>query len=164
MQAAEFQNYYYEKINIPGIRGPGFTRLTSRGVRFGNFEGHHCIYIAEGKHQMSWQAFSWYEIATQSKRPSLAVRLQPVIHWTSAVSQEALVVAAAFLTPCALVEAALGFWRFGVDVGWTDNFFIANGLLSHWQVWFALAIITQAGSVTLNRRLKSLEQTAEENN
>jgi hypothetical protein len=111
---------------------------------------------------MSWQPVSWHEITVQAKGVPLGARLEPVIRWTSTVSWQLVGFVAAFLTPCALVEASLGTWRFGADMGWTDGFFIVRGLLSHWQVWFALAILTQAASVTLNRRLIAHEQSVQE--
>ena len=60
---------------------------------------------------------------------------------------------AAMLTPLAVVVGALGVWRLGADPGWTSDFFIAHGLLSHWQVWFAAAIIVRVSSRGLNRWL-----------
>jgi hypothetical protein len=53
------------------------------------------------------------------------------------------------LTPVAVVAGTLGAWRFGADVGWANSFFIADGLLSHWQVWCAFAIGLQACAYTL---------------
>ena len=55
------------------------------------------------------------------------------------------------LTPAAVAAAALGVWRLGVDPGWTNDFFIADGLLSHWQVWIAAAAAMQASACGLNR-------------
>jgi hypothetical protein len=43
------------------------------------------------------------------------------------------------LKPAALMAGVLGFWRLGVDLNWTNQFVIEQGLFSHWQVWFALA-------------------------
>ena len=54
------------------------------------------------------------------------------------------------LTPVAVVAGALGAWRFGVDAGWTRTFFIANGWLSHWQVWCALAITAEVCAYSLS--------------
>jgi TRAP-type C4-dicarboxylate transport system permease small subunit len=34
----------------------------------------------------------------------------------------------------------LGLWRLTSDLGWTGAFAIPDGLLSHWQVWLALAV------------------------
>jgi hypothetical protein len=55
-----------------------------------------------------------------------------------------LVLAGLLLTPVAVVAGALAAWRFGVDAGWTGAFFIAHGLLSHWQVWCAFALSVEA--------------------
>lgn len=56
-----------------------------------------------------------------------------------------------FLTPFAAMEAALGVWRLGDDLGWAGPFFVNRGVLSHWQVWFALAAFTQISAAYLNR-------------
>ncbi len=79
---------------------------------------------------MSWQPFSWNEVQP---------RLQPALDRTAETSQEALRLVVAFLTPAAVIAGVLGAWRLSSDLGWTDQFFITNGLFSHWQVWFALA-------------------------
>ena len=42
------------------------------------------------------------------------------------------------LTPMAVAAGTLAAWRFGVDAGWTRTFFIADGFLSHWQVWLRM--------------------------
>ncbi|MEO8126885.1 MAG: hypothetical protein ABJF23_14705 [Bryobacteraceae bacterium] len=47
------------------------------------------------------------------------------------------------LKPVALLAYVLSVWRLGADLGWTGQFFISHGLLSHWQVWLAFAIATQ---------------------
>jgi hypothetical protein len=61
---------------------------------------------------------------------------------------------AGLLAPVAVLAAALGAWRFGADPGWTNHFFIAKGLLSHWQAWFAVAIGVHTCSRSLNRWLE----------
>ena len=53
------------------------------------------------------------------------------------------------LKPVALVAYVLSVWRLGADLNWTGEFFISRGLLSHWQVWLALAIATQATAAHL---------------
>jgi len=58
---------------------------------------------------------------------------------------------ASFLTPGAVMAAALGIWRLAEDPHWASDFAIRNGILSHWQVWFAFAAILQTGSHFLNR-------------
>jgi hypothetical protein len=55
------------------------------------------------------------------------------------------------LTLAAVLGLVLGVWRFGVDPGWTKSFFIASGLLSHHQSWFAVAIAAQASAFIVNR-------------
>ena len=69
---------------------------------------------------------------------------------------------AELLTPAAAVAAALGLWRLGADPGWTNEFFIADGLLSHWQAWFAVGIGAHTSGRSLNRWLKI--QNAGQNN
>jgi hypothetical protein len=58
---------------------------------------------------------------------------------------------ASFLTPAAVMAAALGIWRLAEDPHWAADFAIRRGLLSHWQVWFAFAGLLQTGSHFLNR-------------
>jgi hypothetical protein len=55
------------------------------------------------------------------------------------------------LTLTAVLAAALGAWRLGVDPGWTGPFFIADGWLSRYQLWFAIAIGAQTSAFILNR-------------
>lgn len=110
---------------------------------------------------MSWQAFSWHEIRLQALEVRWAERLQPAIVWTGGASQALAAFIAVFLTPLALMESALGAWRLSADLGWTGNFFIGGGILSHWQIWFALAILTQAASVNLNRQLERHAESVE---
>ena len=55
------------------------------------------------------------------------------------------------LTLTAVIAGALGGWRLGADPGWTRDFFIADGVLSHYQTWFAVAIAAQTSALILNR-------------
>ena len=55
------------------------------------------------------------------------------------------------LTLIAVLAGALGAWRFGTDLGWTEHFFIVGGLFSHCQLWFAVAIGGQTSAFILNR-------------
>ena len=98
---------------------------------------------------MSWQAFSWTEIHART----LPERLWPAISLSSARSYELVSFIALFLTPFAAMEGALGTWRLATDLGWAGEFFVNSGLLSHWQVWFAIAAFTQVTAVSLNRLL-----------
>jgi hypothetical protein len=61
------------------------------------------------------------------------------------------------LTPAALLAGLLGAWRLGADLGWTSDFFIADGVLSRYQLWFALAIGAQTSAIILNRRAANKE-------
>ena len=54
------------------------------------------------------------------------------------------------LKPVALLAGALGVWRLAADPGWTSAFFIADGLLSRYQVWFAVAVGAQTSALALN--------------
>ncbi len=55
--------------------------------------------------------------------------------------------------PFALAALALALWRLAADLNWADNFFIGQGLFSHWQVWLALAMVLKAGHISLERTL-----------
>ncbi len=55
------------------------------------------------------------------------------------------------LTLVAVLAGTLGTWRLGVDPGWTSPFFIANGWMSRYQLWFAVAILAQTSAFILNR-------------
>ena len=61
---------------------------------------------------------------------------------------------AALLTPLAVLAWTLGIWRLAADPGWTSRFFIASGLLSHWQAWFSVGICARASSRGLNKWLE----------
>lgn len=56
------------------------------------------------------------------------------------------------LSPLTLTGYALALWRLGADLDWAGDFFIADGLLSKWQVWLALAAATQIAAYRLNNR------------
>jgi hypothetical protein len=60
-------------------------------------------------------------------------------------------VAAALLSPAALVASMLAVWRIAADLEVTNSFAIATGLFSHWQVWLAAAVVLQLCSRVLNR-------------
>jgi hypothetical protein len=48
---------------------------------------------------------------------------------------------AALLTPSALVAFTMGLWIITSDLKWTREFFVSQGLLSHWQVWICTAAV-----------------------
>ena len=66
----------------------------------------------------------------------------------------ALSMLAALLMPGTVLASVLSIWRLAADPGWTSQFFIAKGLLSHWQVWFAVAIGMNMSARKLNKWLK----------
>jgi hypothetical protein len=55
------------------------------------------------------------------------------------------------LTPAAVMSLVLGMWRVAADLEWTSSFAISSGLFSHWQVWFAGAVVLEIGSRLLVR-------------
>lgn len=59
--------------------------------------------------------------------------------------------AATLLTPAALTACALALWRLAADLHMASQFAIPDGLFSHWQVWFAVAILIQLVAIFLNR-------------
>jgi hypothetical protein len=58
---------------------------------------------------------------------------------------------AALLTPSALIAFTLAFWIIASEMRWTGEFFVASGLLSHWQVWLCTAGVLLALSRLLDR-------------
>src|ERR1700691_5895461 len=58
--------------------------------------------------------------------------------------------AGALLIPASLMAYVLGFWRLASDMGLAAGFTVV-GLLSHWQVWIALAVLLQVNASILNR-------------
>jgi hypothetical protein len=66
-------------------------------------------------------------------------------------NQRVALAMAALLTPAALMAFVLGLWRMAADLQWTNDFAIADGILSHWQVWIAAALLLQFVTSLLNR-------------
>ncbi len=58
--------------------------------------------------------------------------------------------AGALLIPASLMAYVLGFWRLASDMGLAAGFTVA-GLLAHWQMWIALAVLLQVTASILNR-------------
>ena len=77
--------------------------------------------------------------------------LRRIIFRTSAQIVPAVSMSGLVLTLMAVLAAALGAWRLGVDPGWTGPFFVAGGWLSRYQLWFAFAIGAQTSAFILNR-------------
>lgn len=94
--------------------------------------------------------FRWKRGAGQSRRP--ARRAEPPRPLTRQEFEGGL---AAILSPVAALLFAISLWRLGQDLGLARNFFIEEGLLSHWQPWFALAASVAMACARLNRRSQS---------
>jgi hypothetical protein len=94
---------------------------------------------------------------------ALPVRLRWFVERTVAASEAAMNVLPALLTPAAVLAFVLGLWRVSSDLGWTEQFLIANGFFSHWQVWIALAIALQVASAALAAKISSPDKISEEN-
>ena len=63
----------------------------------------------------------------------------------------------ALLIPATLMAFVLFAWRLSSDLGLTTEFPIAGGLWSHWQVWLGVALLSQLGTILLNRYGRSGE-------
>ena len=61
------------------------------------------------------------------------------------------------LTLAAVACLTLAAWRLTSDLGWTGEFAITEGLLSHWQVWMTLTIGTGIVGVKLLRLARAHE-------
>jgi hypothetical protein len=108
-------------------------------------------------------ALAWTTSAIASTRSAVADRIQPAIGRTAQVSQEAAsLVSVLFLNPGAMIALVFGFWRLGVDLGWTGNFVVSEGLFSHWLVWILLSGGLKALAIMATRDAKSenIEQPA----
>jgi hypothetical protein len=70
---------------------------------------------------------------------------------SSGKKQRVALAAAALLVPVCVVTWVLSAWRIGSDLGLTGGFAVSSGLLSHWQVLVALALVCQIAVVSLNR-------------
>ena len=70
---------------------------------------------------------------------------------TPGKKQKVALAAAALLAPVCLVAWVVALWRIGADLGITESFAISSGLLSHWQVLVAVALLFQFAFVGLNR-------------
>jgi len=68
---------------------------------------------------------------------------------------------AGLLTMASICLASLGIWRFCQDVGLAGDFVFQDGFLSHWQVWFASAAVTQYGGWRLSRYARMARENAE---
>ncbi|HWY47448.1 MAG TPA: hypothetical protein VNX70_08700 [Bryobacteraceae bacterium] len=86
---------------------------------------------------------------------NLPARLRWFFEQIVVASEAALNVLPALLTPAAVTALVLGLWRVSADLGWTEDFIIANGFFSHWQVWMALAGVLQIAAASLAARISN---------
>lgn len=66
-------------------------------------------------------------------------------------NRQTALVLSSLMTPVALMAWVLGGWRLAADLKWTGAFAITDGVFSHWQVWFAAAIMVQFAAFLLHR-------------
>lgn len=59
--------------------------------------------------------------------------------------------AAEVLGPAAVLAAVMALWRIGADLHVTGPFFLTEGVMSHWQIWFVIAAALQVKGVWLRR-------------
>ncbi|WP_180540275.1 hypothetical protein [Nevskia soli] len=69
----------------------------------------------------------------------------------------AALMAGGLFTLAAVACLTLAAWRLTSDLGWTGEFAITEGLLSHWQVWMTLTIGTGVVGVKLLRIARARE-------
>jgi hypothetical protein len=81
----------------------------------------------------------------------VAERLRPAFRQIAAWRRAAADPLAFLIRSLALASGVLGVWRLGNDLGWTQDFFIAAGVGSHWQIWLALAAALNAAANFIQR-------------
>jgi len=70
--------------------------------------------------------------------------------------------AASFLTLIAICLSFMGFWRLFEDLDLAGEFIFPAGILSHWQVWLAVAAGTQYAAWRLKSIARAESPTEEE--
>jgi hypothetical protein len=73
--------------------------------------------------------------------------------------RQSILAIASLMTPVALMAWALGAWRLAAAMKWTGEFAITEGMFSHWQVWFALALLVQFAAFLLHRYASGNDDT-----
>lgn len=84
---------------------------------------------------------------------TVRIRLQigPKISKAKGKNRNVALAIAALVTPGTLLAFVFAVWRMSADLGFTAQFPITEGLLSHWQVWLAIAVVSQFFTSMLNR-------------
>jgi|KBSMisStaDraftv2_1062788.scaffolds.fasta_scaffold514030_2 hypothetical protein len=62
---------------------------------------------------------------------------------------------ASLLAPSALMALTIGVWSLAANLHWTGDFFISNGLFSHWESWLLAAAVMVLLAWLLNRYASS---------
>ena len=65
---------------------------------------------------------------------------------------------ASLLAPAAVIAFTVTLWAIGAELHITAKFFVAAGLLSHWQVWFFGAAALSFCAWKLNRYARGIDQ------
>lgn len=84
-------------------------------------------------------------------RVILRLKHGPAVRKKRRKNQLAALAASAVITPVALMACALALWRIAADMSLAGAFPFTQGFLSHWQIWFLVAVLLQAFSLTLAR-------------
>jgi hypothetical protein len=82
----------------------------------------------------------------------IRLSLGPAARRASGLNRQTALVMSSLMTPVALMAWVLGGWRLAADLKWTGAFVFTDGVFSHWQVWFAAAILVQFAAFLLQRR------------
>jgi hypothetical protein len=78
----------------------------------------------------------------------------PLVTRRKGKNSHSALIAASSLTLVSVCLASLGVWRLTEDVDLTGSFIFPDGILSHWQVWLASAVLTQYGAWRLTQYAK----------
>ena len=83
----------------------------------------------------------------------------PVVTRRKGKNGRIAMLSASVLTLVSICFASMGVWRLTEDVDLTGDFVYTEGLLSHWQVWIAAAVLTQYTGWKLTRYAKQVPAT-----
>jgi hypothetical protein len=72
--------------------------------------------------------------------------------------QNAALALASLLAPAAVIAFTLTLWSLGAELHLTAKFFVAKGLLSHWQMWLVGAAALSLCAWLLNRYAHGIDQ------
>lgn len=65
---------------------------------------------------------------------------------------------ASLFAPAAVIAFTLTLWSLGAELHLTAKFFVAKGLLSHWQMWLVGAAALSFCAWLLNRYAREIDQ------